>query len=189
MNGADFLILAILIVSMLLGFFRGFLREAISLIAWLGGLWLSWRFAHLVEPHLGGLLADPPASTWVARSIILVSVVLAGWLLASLLGILIRPGLSLIVDRLLGMFFGLIRGAVILSVLVMLAELVHLNEVDWWQESRLMPRVVDLAGWVQGFASAGMDYLESSGVDLRGPEAYVRNRRYRRVRPRQSADL
>jgi membrane protein required for colicin V production len=162
MNGADYLILAVLVVSMLLGFFRGFLREAISLIAWLGGTWLAWRYAYVVEPYLGGALADHPAKIWVARALILVAAVLAGWLLAALLGYLIRPGLSLVIDRLLGMFFGVIRGAVILSVLVILAQLVKLDEVDWWKESRMMPKLVELASWVQAFADAGSDYIETS---------------------------
>jgi membrane protein required for colicin V production len=162
MNGADYLILAVLVVSMLLGFFRGFLREAISLIAWLGGTWLAWRYAYVVEPYLGGALAHHPAKIWVARALIMVAAVLAGWLLAALLGYLIRPGLSLVVDRLLGMFFGAIRGAVILAVLVILAQLVRLDDADWWKESRMMPKLVDLASWVQAFADAGSDYLESS---------------------------
>jgi len=162
MNGADYLILGVLVLSMLLGFFRGFLREAISLIAWLGGTWLAWRYAYLVEPYLGGALAHHPAKVWVARSLVLVAAILAGWLLAALLGYLIRPGLSLAVDRLLGMFFGVVRGAVILSVLVILAQLVKLDDVDWWKESRMMPSLVDLASWVQAFADAGSDYLESS---------------------------
>jgi membrane protein required for colicin V production len=161
MNGADYLILAVLVVSMLLGFFRGFLREALSLIAWLGGTWLAWRYAYLLEPYLGGALAHHPAKIWVARALILVAAVLVGWLLGALLGYLIRPGLSLVVDRLLGMFFGAIRGAVILSVLVILAQLVKFDDVDWWKESRMMPKLVDLAGWVEAFADAGSDYLES----------------------------
>ncbi len=162
MNGADYLILAVLFVSLVLGFFRGFMREAVSLIAWLGGIWLAWRFAYLVEPHLGGLVADPPASTWAARALILVGVILAGWLVASLLSYFIRPGLSLVVDRLLGLFFGLVRGAVVLAVLVMLGQLAQLDDVDWWQESRLVPHVVDLASWVQAFADAGRNYIEDS---------------------------
>ncbi len=168
MNGADYLILAVLVVSMLLGFFRGFLREAISLIAWLGGTWLAWRYAYVVEPYLGGALAAHPAKIWVARALILVAAVLAGWLLAALLGYLIRPGLSLVIDRLLGMFFGVIRGAVILSVLVILAQLVRLDEVDWWKESRMMPKIVDLASWVQAFADAGSDYIALSRGEATG---------------------
>ncbi len=168
MNGVDYLILAVLVISMLLGFFRGFLREAISLIAWLGGIWLAWRFAYLVEPHLGGLVAKQPAATWVARSLILAGVVVAGWLIASMLAYFIRPGLSLVIDRLLGMFFGLVRGAVLLSVLVMLGQLGRLNEVDWWQGSRFIPHVVDLASWVQAFADAGMKYLDSSLGEVTG---------------------
>ena len=59
MNGADYLILGVLAVSMLLGMYRGFVRESIALLAWLGGLWLAWRYATLVEPFLGMLFAVP----------------------------------------------------------------------------------------------------------------------------------
>lgn len=162
MNGADYLILAVLVISTLLGFFRGFMREAISLIAWLGGIWLAWRYAYLVEPHLGGLVAEPPTSTWVARAIIVVLAILVGWFIAALMAYFIRPGLSLLVDRLLGLFFGLVRGAVVLAVLVIMAGLVELDGAPWWNESRLMPYIEDFAGWVQAFAAAGMDYLEES---------------------------
>jgi membrane protein required for colicin V production len=60
MNGADYLILGVLAVSLLLGMYRGFVRESIGLLAWLGGLWLAWRYASLVEPFLGGALSPGP---------------------------------------------------------------------------------------------------------------------------------
>ena len=70
MNGADYLILGVLVLSMLLGFLRGFVREAIGVISWLGGLWLAWRYAHVLEPYLGGSIGQPPVSTWAARALI-----------------------------------------------------------------------------------------------------------------------
>src|SRR5689334_20063355 len=99
MNFADYLMLAVLLISLVLGFFRGFLREAVSLIAWLGGLWLAWHFAHRIEPLLGGLVARPPVSTWVARDIILVGVLIVGWLLGSILSYFVhQSGVSLMLD-------------------------------------------------------------------------------------------
>src|SRR3989337_2314302 len=103
MNGADLLILGVLVLSTLLGLVRGFVREAIGLLAWLGGLWLAWRYAPLLEPSLGGAVGEPPVSTWTARVLILLVVLLVGWLVASVLGHLLRhSGLSLLLDRLLG---------------------------------------------------------------------------------------
>ena len=36
MNAADYLIVGVLLASMLLGMLRGFVREAVGLLAWLG---------------------------------------------------------------------------------------------------------------------------------------------------------
>jgi membrane protein required for colicin V production len=161
MNGADLLILSVLAISMLLGFVRGFVREAIGLLAWLGGLWLAWRYAPLLEPSLGGAVGEPPVSTWTARVLILLVVLLVGWLVAAVLGHLLRhSGLSLLLDRLLGGTFGLLRGAVVIAVFVLLGQFVLLTEVEWWKESRLLPYAVELAGWIQTFAETGMQMLE-----------------------------
>ena len=42
-------------------------------------------------------------------------------------------------DRLLGFVFGLLRGFVVLGVFVILAQLLRLNEGEWWRHSLLIP--------------------------------------------------
>jgi membrane protein required for colicin V production len=160
MNGADYLILGVLAFSMLLGLFRGFVREAIALLAWLGGLWLAWRYAPIVEPLFREAL-DPPASTWAARTVIVISVLIVGWLLAAVLSYFLRhSALSVMVDRLLGMLFGVVRGAVLVTVVVLLAQFAHLEQTKWWKGSKLMPYAAECAGWIQAFAETGMEALE-----------------------------
>jgi membrane protein required for colicin V production len=161
MNGADLLILSVLIISMLLGLLRGFVREAIAVLAWLGGLWLAWRYAPLLEPFLGGAVGEPPVSTWTARASIVLMVLVVGWLVAGVLSHLLRhSGLSLLVDRLLGAMFGFLRGAVVVAVFVLLGQFVEMTEVDWWKDSQLLPYAAELAGWIQTFAETGMKVLE-----------------------------
>lgn len=161
MNGADYAMLGVLAVSMLLGMYRGFVRESVALLAWLGGLWLAWRYAPLVEPFLGGALAEQPVRTWAARTLIVIGVVLVGWLVASVLAYLLRhSGLSLAVDRLLGMLFGVLRGAVVIAALVLLAQFARLDETKWWKRSVLMPYASECASWIQAFAETGMRMLE-----------------------------
>jgi membrane protein required for colicin V production len=172
MNGADYLILGVLAVSMLLGMYRGFVRESIGLLAWLGGLWLAWRYASLVEPFLGGALSEPPLSTWAARTLIVVAVVLLGWLVAGILGYLLRhSGLSMVVDRLLGMVFGLLRGAVVIAALVLLAQFAQMNEAKWWKRSVLMPYAVEFSAWIEAFAETGMRLLEEQARTPHFPSA------------------
>jgi membrane protein required for colicin V production len=161
MNGADYAILGVLAASMLLGMFRGFVRESVALLAWLGGIWLAWRYAPLVEPFLGGALSQQPVRTWAARTLIVIAVVIIGWLVAALLAYLLRhSGLSLAVDRLLGMVFGILRGAVVIAALVLLAQFARLDETKWWKRSTLLPYASECASWIEAFAETGMRMLE-----------------------------
>jgi membrane protein required for colicin V production len=158
MNGADYLIIAALLISTFLGMARGFVREAIALIAWLGGAWLAWRFSSLVTPYLGGVLDEAPAvKEWVARLLILCVVLLASWLVASIVASFLQySGVTVTVDRLLGMLFGLLRGVVLVSILVMLSQFARIDTASWWKRSKLMPVAVEVAGYVRAFAETGM---------------------------------
>lgn len=161
MNFADYLMLAVLVISLLFGFFRGFLREAVSLIAWLGGLWLAWHFADRLEPHLGGLLAHPPASVWAARALILFGVLMVGWIVGSILSYFVhQSGVSLMLDRMLGTIFGFMRGAVLISIAVMLGQLVQIDRAPWWTKSKLMPTAVEVSGWIKGFAETAASEMK-----------------------------
>jgi membrane protein required for colicin V production len=162
MNAADYVILAALAISLVFGTIRGFMREAISLLAWLGGVWLAWRYAHLVTPFLGGLLGEEPQRTWVARAIVVAVVLLFGWLVAGILSYFIhQSGLSLMLDRILGGLFGVLRGAVLVSLLIMLGQLVQLDQVTWWKKSQLIPHAVTVSQWISGFAESALDSSDS----------------------------
>jgi membrane protein required for colicin V production len=139
MNLADYLVIAAIIISAVIGAVRGFLREAIALVTLIIALFLAWHFADLLEPHLGGLLAKPPTSTWAARTIIFIVVLLIGMGVAAVLGYFVRLSLFSGTDRLLGFVFGLLRGVVLLGVFVILGQLLRLDTEKWWEKSRLMP--------------------------------------------------
>lgn len=107
MTTVDLILAAIVLLSMLFGAIRGFLRESVALLGWLVGLWLAWRYGHLLYPYLGGALAGTELQSWVARGIVLLTVVVAAWLVGGLLSYLVqRSGLTVGVDRLLGGVFG-----------------------------------------------------------------------------------
>lgn len=156
MTFIDYLILITLLVSTILGFFRGFLREAIGLLSWLGGLWLAWHFAYLIEPQLGGKLAVAPINTWAARCILLLASLVLGWLLGNVVSyFMTQSGISLMLDRLIGTLFGFIRGVVVVAVAVLLAREVDLQESSWWKSSYVLPLATEVSGWVKGFADSG----------------------------------
>ncbi len=165
MTTVDYFLAATVLLSMLFGAVRGFLRESVALLGWLVGLWLAWRYAYVLEPFLGGALAGTELQSWVARIIVLMVVVIASWLLGGLLDYLVqRSGLTLGVDRLLGALFGLVRGAVIVGFAVMLGQAAQLASESWWRESRIMPLGEEMSSVLRGYVEAGRQLVEQSNA-------------------------
>jgi membrane protein required for colicin V production len=149
LTGADLFILTILLGSMLIGVLRGFIREAVSLAFWILAIWAAWKMGPVVEPHLGGLLADPTIAPWVGRLVILILVLLMGWVVGMLLSYFTRAlGLGPL-DRVIGLFFGILRGLVLMGLVVIGAELLHMNQEDWWARSKLVPYGETVGDWLR----------------------------------------
>jgi membrane protein required for colicin V production len=163
MTTVDLILTLVVLLSVLLGVARGFLRESVALLGWLGGLWLAWRYSDQLEPYLGGVLTGTELQTWVARGLILLTVVVSAWLLGSLLGYLVqRSGLTLGMDRVLGGVFGLVRAAVIIGFAVMLGQAAELTTESWWQDSRLLPLGEEMAGVLAGYVETGRRMVDES---------------------------
>jgi len=139
MNSTDYIVLAAIVLSAIVGAARGFLREAVAVLTWVIALFVAWHFADLLAPHLGGLLADAEVRPWAARVIIAVLVLLLGAAIGAALGHFVRLSMFSGMDRLLGLVFGLLRGLVLFGVFVILGQLLRLQGEHWWRHSLLIP--------------------------------------------------
>ncbi len=149
MTGADVFIMVVLLGSTLIGLLRGFVREAVSLAFWVLAIWSAWKFGPWVVPHLGGLMADPRIAPWIGRLVILVVVLLIGWVIGMLLSYFTRGvGLGPL-DRVLGLIFGVLRGMVLVGLIIIGAELLQLNQEEWWHRSKLVPYGETVGDWLR----------------------------------------
>jgi membrane protein required for colicin V production len=149
LTAADVLILLVLLASTIYGLVRGFVREAVSLVFWIVAIWAAWKFAPLVEPHLGGLLADPAVSPWVARLIVMILVLVVGMIVGMLISrFTTSVGLGPL-DRALGLLFGLVRGTLLVGLMIIGAELLQLNHEPWWTQSKLVPYGETVGDWLR----------------------------------------
>lgn len=139
MTPVDYALIAIVLISAVVGLVRGLLREVVAVLSWIAALWLAWQFGARLEPHLGGLLEGPQVRPWAARVIIAIAVLLIGTAIGAILGHFVRLSIFSATDRLFGFVFGMLRGALLIGVLVMLGQLLRLDEEPWWKGSRLMP--------------------------------------------------
>jgi membrane protein required for colicin V production len=159
MSWADYVIVGTCVASCAFGFWRGFAKEALSLVTWLAAIWLGWRFAFAAEPLLGVWVEAPELRVWAARALVFVLVLVAGGIATWLVRELIRQtGLSG-TDRLLGAVFGFGRGVLVVGLAAILLQLSGLDRDPWWQESRLRPYSDRIAAGIRHYAALGSRYL------------------------------
>jgi len=139
MNVTDYLVIAGIVISAVVGALRGFLREAVALVTWVVALFVAWHFSDMIEPHLGGLLAGSAVRVWAARTILVVVILLVGTGLGAALSHFVRVSIFSGTDRALGLLFGAFRGLILFGVLIIVGQLLRLEDERWWRQSTLIP--------------------------------------------------
>lgn len=145
----DVVIPGIIAISALFSLIRGFVREALSLIGWCAAFWVALNFSKsLADLFLTGIGA--PSLRIVVAFVILfvITLVLAALLNHLACQLVKRTGLTS-TDRMIGMIFGIARGAVVVSVLVLLAGLTAMPQDPWWRESVMIGYFQELALWLR----------------------------------------
>ncbi|MCC7412068.1 MAG: CvpA family protein [Gammaproteobacteria bacterium] len=147
MTWADIGILAVISVSALVSVVRGFLREVLSLLAWVAAFWVAFAFTDRAAAWFEGAVTVPSGRSvlgFVTRFVgTLLAVGVVNFVIARLVD---KTGLSG-TDRLLGLLFGLARGLVVVTVLVLVAGLLRVPAAPWWQGSTLIQPFEGFALW------------------------------------------
>jgi membrane protein required for colicin V production len=154
----DYLLLAAFALSVGIGFFRGFFREALSVVNWALALWLAWRFSGLLDPLLASV-SSPSLQLWLGRLVMFVVALLAGALIAHGIVMLVRKTALSGADRALGMLFGAARGLLVVGALVILFQMLEMDREPWWQDSVIVPRTAELTQSIREFMDAGLEKL------------------------------
>lgn len=137
-----------LLVSLLIGAWRGLVYEMMSLAGWVVAFAVSQWWAQDVALWLPVWReAAQPVRYALGFSLVFVASIFAvgviSWLLRKLVeGTGLRPA-----DRALGSIFGVARGVLVLLVVTVLVHLLGMQSEPWWQQSHLTPALqVMLAG-------------------------------------------
>ena len=145
MNWADFSILSIIGISALISLFRGFVREALSVVGLAAAIWVAVTFYDQASDLLVNVISLPTGRRVIAFvALIVVSLLIAG-LINHLIGKLVDKAGLTGTDRMLGVVFGVVRGVAVVGLLVLLAGLTQVPQDPWWQQSMLMEHFQKLA--------------------------------------------
>ncbi len=135
---ADYVIVGLIAISALIGLARGFVREVLSLAIWGIAVILAVGFADDVAASLPQRVDGSSLRYVTGFALVFVGTLVVGALLQWIVTRLVQTtGLSG-TDRLLGLLFGGLRGAVVCIVAV-IALRPFASEQPWWYSSRGIP--------------------------------------------------
>lgn len=154
LSAVDWMLLAVVALSALMGAMRGIVVEVLSLVVWIAAFWLAFGYGAEVAALFFAQMHDPAARLLVAYAAVFIAALIVGSLVTWLIGKLVRTvGLGGI-DRLLGLLFGVARGLALACVLVLLLGLTALPREPSWHASPLIPEFQRGAEWMKAWLPA-----------------------------------
>lgn len=167
LNYIDLAFIGIIGISTIIAFFRGLITEALSLLVWIVAFWGAAYFSQDVAAMLpdqlnslsgGRIDLDPTEGSTEELLVSILSYAITFLGILFLAG-LVNLGISLlirflkisVIDRILGMFFGLLRGWLIVAFLGLFAMNAGLNSLPMWQKASLTPFVESSAAIISKF--------------------------------------
>jgi membrane protein required for colicin V production len=156
MTVIDIAVLVIVGISVLIGVLRGLVREVLALVAWVG----AFLLANLLAPDAAKLLPQTMASEEILLLVSFVVVFIVALVGLSVLAIIGSKVVKVVglgpADRVVGGFFGLTRGVLIVMILVLLAGLTSLPRQPMWRNAALSGPLEACAGYVKGWLPADL---------------------------------
>lgn len=143
MTGFDFAVITVVLISLLLGLWRGLVYEVLSLLGWPIAFVLSRLFASDVAPLMP--VTGDALRTTLAYALVFIAALIVWGILVWLFSKLMKAiGLGWL-DRVLGGLFGILRGALVVLVMVWLAGLTDIPEQPFWHTAKMSKPAEDAA--------------------------------------------
>jgi len=145
----DFVLLAVIGISTLLGLMRGFVAIVISTLSWLLAGWAALMFGNDAA-HWWSAPAAPGTAHLIAGYVsIFLAVVIAVWALGLVVRTAVRSTSLNGADRALGAGLGVARGALLGCGLLLLGSFTPLPREATWRDSHLRPVLDPGVRWMQ----------------------------------------
>jgi len=135
----DYVAITVIAPSLGFGLWRGMVSEMIALAAWGLGIFAAFRFGVEAGVAVFSGVEDPTGRALLGCVLIFVGVLVAMAIVRILILKAVKALGLTVSDRLLGMFFGVVRGVLIILVLVALGGMTAAPTQPWWREATLAP--------------------------------------------------
>jgi len=164
MTTVDIVMFIIVFLSVVVSIIRGFVKEALSVVIWILAVVVAVKYYGNLDAKLINTIQSPSVRLVSAFVVLFIATLFLGALLNRFIGVIIKSTGLGGTDKLLGAFFGIVRGVLIVVALVVLAENTMPQE-EWWKESMFMQHIQVLTAWLK-------DALHSSTLSIKSVLSY-----------------
>lgn len=176
-NLFDLGVILIIGLSALLSFFRGFMREVLSLGSWVGASILTLIALPTVTKFVEGQVKSGPIASAIASiGTFLIALVLIS-IVTNMLVKFVKTGLKIgLFDNLLGLMFGVVRGALIVSICYFIMSIVIAEKdyPDWIKNAKTRPHVEKAAKEIAKITTNSVNSLTKKGEEPTDEESKKR---------------
>lgn len=139
MNGLDFAVIAVMLISVAIGVLRGAVREVMNIAGWVLAFVLAYNFAPDLAKTFADWAAEPVLRLVAAWIAIFLLALLAVAVITSLVSGLIKQlGLGGM-DRGVGALIGAARGFLVLLALTLAAGFTNVPQTSIWRDAASTP--------------------------------------------------
>ncbi len=167
MNLFDLAVLVVIALSAIFAFARGFVREALSIAAWVGAALITLygfgaAYGFTVRFVKTPLLADLIAGAGLFFVSLILLTILTGYVARLVQWNALTP-----IDRTLGLIFGVVRGALLVSIAYFLIDLTlpPNDRPGWLRDARSQPLLAQGADMVRGVLPESMQLKGAAMID------------------------
>jgi membrane protein required for colicin V production len=149
MTSVDLVVLGVMILSALIAFMRGLVREVLSIAAWLGAAVVSMTFLPTIRPLISPYMPSPEWTDPAGYIILFLIALIVFSLIAKTIGGAVRASAIGGIDRSLGLLFGLARGAA-LAIVAYIVGCMAVPPERWPEQvldARSLPLIYKGAEW------------------------------------------
>jgi len=171
LNFVDYILIAIVGLSMILSVWRGFVREVISLIGLVAAFLIASRLSGRTGDYLGQWINNGTVSDIAGFVLIFVVVMIVVGLLGSIIRHLVDMAALTATDRTLGIFFGAARGMGLIALCFLVYTSYSKPDALWLKESKLTPYGIELGNILGGLIPQEYPFSRQGGAKHLSPQA------------------
>ncbi len=186
MNLFDYLLIAIVGLSMVLSLWRGFVREIISLIGLVAAFLAASRTSGIAANSMHGWIPNTTAANITGFVLVFIAVMVVVALVGALVRKLVDMADLTATDRTLGMFFGFARGLLLIGLFFLIYTSYAKANAPWMKKSVLAPYAIEIGDLLgkaipdgypfsrQGGGRANVPAMNIPGSDKKALESIIR---------------